>query len=121
MTRFFIGNACIAIAATGTVIDFADGVSVPSQPEDSDAYRAAAQHHGYGTDTWQLCVDHEIMHLALADWLGLPDSPTLLAVRRGRLGDDLVLRALEETAVLAVQQFARAAGVDLVAWAQRLG
>jgi hypothetical protein len=113
---FRIGNATVSLSGEGTVIAYPDGTQVVGQPEDTDAYRATAVHYGYGNDTLQLCIDHELMHLALADWLDLPESPTMRAVRHNRLDDDLALRALEEAAVLAVQQFARAAGVDVVAW-----
>jgi|SRR4051812_39079703 hypothetical protein len=107
------GDSTIWIYSTGTSIQFADGRVVAGEPEDTDDYRATALRYGYGEDTLALCIDHEIMHLALNDWLGLPDSPTMHAVRHDRLDENHDLRRLEEAAVLAVQQYARAAGVDL--------
>lgn len=109
-----IDKATIHIHSTGTVIEFAEGRSVHGEPEDTDTYRATAQRYGYGTDTLSLCIDHEIMHVALAAFLGLSDSPTMLAVRTDALDQTVMVRQLEEAAVLAVQQYARAAGVDLI-------
>lgn len=59
--------------------------------------------------------EHDLTHSLLARALGLPHSPTLHDVAHGRAASDL--HAIEEEAVLALQRFARAAGVDLVATA----
>jgi hypothetical protein len=109
-----IGPTTISIFPTSTLISFADGRTVAGQPEDTAAYRATAFQHGYDEDTLRMWIDHEIIHIALAHWLGLADSPTMKAVRYDRLEDDHSLRQLEEIAVLAVQQYARAAGLDLL-------
>jgi hypothetical protein len=114
MVTLTFGGTTVQVLADGTQIEFADGTTVVGQPEDTDAYRHTAQTHGYGADTLSLCIEHEVMHVALADWLGVSDSPTMKAVRTNRLTDDLPFRTLEEAAVLAVQRYARAAGIDLV-------
>lgn len=51
------------------------------------------------------------MHLAMAQWLGI-ESPTM-AMLRGTL-DEPLLNGLEEDAILAIQRFAQAAGIDLL-------
>jgi hypothetical protein len=108
------GTTTVVVYDDSTLITFADGSPIAGAPEDTDDYRATAQRFGYGCDTLQMCKDHEVMHIALCHWLGLPDSPTM-ALIRGK-GDDraMMLNRLEEAAVLAVQHFARAAGVDLM-------
>lgn len=103
----------IHVYPDSTLIEYEDGSLVPGTPEDTDEYRATAERYGYGDDTTRLCIDHEIMHVALSQWLGLADSPTMQSVRTGDPGDRQI-RDHEEAAVLAVQQFARMVGVDVV-------
>lgn len=90
-----------------------DGAEVVAAPEPTASYRAQAERLGYGTDSMRMCVDHEVLHSALAAWLGLSESPTLGRVARGQGDSDLT--GMEEDAVLALQRFANAAGVDLLA------
>ena len=113
MQSLQFGSTIIEVYPDSTRICFADGSTVPGAPEDTAEYRATAQRHGYGDDTLKLCQEHELMHIALCHWLGI-DSPTMTLLRRG--DDDRLheLNRLEETAVLAVQHFARIAGIDLV-------
>lgn len=61
--------------------------------------------------------DHELGHALLAHWLGLPHSPTLKGVASGRYWPHW---QVEESAVLALQRYARLAGVDLATLAGRL-
>ncbi|WP_342643461.1 hypothetical protein [Rhodoligotrophos ferricapiens] len=61
--------------------------------------------------------DHEATHHLLATWLGLPHSPTLYGVAAKQTYPDWML---EEAAVLAIQAFARANGVDLTTLAIRM-
>jgi hypothetical protein len=110
--RLYCTNAVIEVYADSTRIIFDDGSVVYGAPEDTDDYRATAQRYGYGEDTLRLCKEHEVTHIALCDWLGL-SSPTMELVRHGT--GEVHLNHLEESAVLAVQHFARAAGIDLVA------
>jgi hypothetical protein len=106
------GAIDVAVLDDGTRITFEDGLVVEGAPEDTDAYRATAQRLGYGDDTLRMCKEHEATHIALNHLLGL-ESPTMLAVRRGV--DDLHdLNCLEEAAVLAIQQYAVASGIDLL-------
>ena len=106
------GDALVAFPSWGTLITWSDGTFVSGAPEDTDTYRKTALDYGYGTDTLALCRDHELLHVALCHWLGV-SSPVLNALR---LRVDMVgveIRILEEAAVLAVQRFAKAMGVDL--------
>lgn len=85
---------------------FPDGTKVPAAPQDSDEYRATAQRIGYGTDTWRMCLEHEIAHTGLLQSLGLPYSPTLWAVAHGQhdgIPGSPGEMAAEEDLVLAFQ------------------
>lgn len=90
---------------------YPNGACVPAAPEDSDKYRATAESVGYGGDTARLCLEHELIHHALSDWLGIR-SPTLERVSQGQT-DPTWINQCEEEAVLAVQRFANAAGISL--------
>lgn len=90
-----------------------DGAEVVAAPQDTEAYRATARRLGYGDDTARMCREHDACHAWLAAILCLPESPTLSNVAHGR--SDSALTGLEEDAVMAIQAFACAAGVDLMA------
>jgi hypothetical protein len=89
-----------------------DGSEVVAAPQDNDAYRATAERLGYGADTLRMSQEHELLHSWLAAHLGLPESPTLGRVARGE--GDTALTGLDEDAVMAIQRFANAAGVNLL-------
>ena len=59
---------------------------------------------------------HDLVHSLLCHWLGLPHSPTLFAVS---VEDTYNNWRVEEKAVLAIQQFSRVLGLDLVQVAQK--
>lgn len=88
---------------------FEDGSRVPAKPHDTDAYRATAADHGYGTDTWAMCLDHEIGHTICAQRNGLPYSPTLWAVAHGQPKHTSIPGEMyaEEEMVLAWQRWKR--------------
>lgn len=94
--------------------DARTGRTVFGAPEPTPAYALLARQIGYGADTARMCVDHELMHSALAHLLGLPASPTLTRVAVDPAAPATDLTRLEEMAVLAVQAYALQAGVDLV-------
>jgi hypothetical protein len=80
-----------------------------------DAEQAAmARRLGYGEDVDAMTRDHDLLHALLADMLGLPCSLSLKLAAGLANADDRQLADIEEAAVLAVQEFVRAAGVDLV-------
>lgn len=102
-----------------TITEFPGHGFVLAYPQDTPAYRQRAREHGYGRETAAMSRDHELCHSLLSHWLGLPRSAALFSVavgeNAGRLGQ------LEETAVMAVQALAKAAGVDLVQLAREIG
>lgn len=111
------GDTVVSIEPWGSVITWPDGSSVIGMPEDTDEYRATAINHGYDDDTLALCQEHELMHVALCHWLGTV-SPVMEEMRTpGMAGSEI--RRYEEAAVLAIQSFARAMDVDLIAAMRR--
>jgi hypothetical protein len=109
--RVYVGDATATINSDGIVLSWPDGTSVPGCPHDTDSYRETAEDYGYGPDTMALCVEHELTHGALGAWLGVP-SPVMLELRGSKVADPVVA-SREEAAVLAIQAYARAIGVDL--------
>jgi hypothetical protein len=73
--------------------------------------REAADDLGYDGDVDGLTRDHDFLHAWLADVLGLPASYSLTAAAGGTV--DQAVAAAEEAAVMALQRFARLAGVDM--------
>lgn len=67
-----------------------------------------AERLGYGSDVAAMMRHHDALHSLLCDMLGMTASPALMSV--AGCESDARLVALEESAVLAVQEFAHAAG-----------
>jgi hypothetical protein len=120
---FRLAGSEIEMETSGlTTTLFGDGSFVKAWPGDSAEDRARAVSLGYAKDdaalSWDHLVamsrDHEIGHALLAHWLGLPHSPTLTGVASGRYWPHW---QAEEAVVLALQRYARLAGVDLMALA----
>lgn len=119
MHSLSFGDTLVEVFTDSTRITFSDGSTIFGAPEDTDSYRSTAMQHGYGEDTLRLCQEHEVMHIALCHWLGI-HSPTMTLLRHGDDESLHQLNCLEEAAVLAVQRFARAAGIDLIARMKQL-
>jgi ribosomal protein L32 len=111
--------ACtVSVTRTHVATTLPGGAVVEGEPHDTDAYRQTAQAHGYGADVARLNRCHETGHTLLAHWLGLPCSNVFARLSAGHHEADDVTRA-EEAAVLAIEAFANAVGVDLVEVARR--
>lgn len=106
------GGSTVEFPEYGAVTTLPDGQRIIAAPEDNDAYRATAGRLGYGDDVLRMCREHEAAHAALAAWLLLPESPTLRVVAGEEGPSDLT--GAEERLVLALQDFANRAGVDLL-------
>lgn len=116
MTVYRIGATTVHHEADRTVTVFDGGGEVrgdhASQPgQDETAAR-------YGLSVEAMNRTHDLAHTILAAALGLPASPTLSAMAGGRKHWPHWWR--EEQAVLALQGYAAAAGVDLEQVAARL-
>jgi hypothetical protein len=112
LRTIFIGHNRVEIDDASARTTLYDGKQIPAVPHDTESYRATAERLGYGSETGRMCVEHELLHTALACWFGLFESPVMRAVAEG---DDPVggITVLEEEAVMAVQAYAVAAGVNL--------
>jgi hypothetical protein len=106
-TLRFGATRCV-VGPSWVVTTLPSGAEVHAHPDMTEAQLQTAIDLGYGFDTDALTRDHDPLHCALADWLGLSASLAL----RARTGEaiDAGLAALEEQAVLAVQKFCRALG-----------
>jgi hypothetical protein len=90
---------------------FADGTRLDArppwgyEPEWHEAYaRALALGYGNTRDpVWEMTLDHDLVHMLLAQAEGLPHSPTLYAVATGEPIDPVVAHR-EECRVLFVQR-----------------
>lgn len=105
------GDTLVQRLVDGSRVVFADGARLDGFPIDDAGYRATALELGYGDDTLALCLDHDMTHVAMCHWLGI-DSPALNQTCRGTASNG-ELQSAEEAAVLAIQRFARLAGIDL--------
>jgi hypothetical protein len=111
-----LGSAVVTIGDGYTVTQFADGSKIHALWAEQPGQAVTARR--LGMSVWELNRSHDVTHSLLAAWFGLPHSPTLHAIANGRLYPE---NAAEERAVMAVQAFARAVGVDLMAVAERAG
>lgn len=92
----------LRIYETWVETDLPDGRTIYAVPREDQI--EIASELGYEGDVVALTLDHDPLHSLLCDWLGLPYSYAL-----AEPGTELA--GLEEEAVLAVQKFARKAGV----------
>jgi hypothetical protein len=88
---------------------------VPDGPGDSSQERTAAK---IGVSVREMNAGHDLTHCLLAEWIGLPYSPTLASVAGGPLIES-DLNAAEEAAVLALQRYLNVLGLkpsELTKW-----
>ncbi len=109
MTRLQIGSTVVTIGDGETVTHFADGLTLSASHEEQPGQRETADKLGITVE--QMNAEHDAVHSMLATWLGLPHTPTLYGVVTKNY---FPAHAVEEEAVLAIQKWAAAAGVDLV-------
>lgn len=109
MTRLQIGTTVVTIGDGETVTHFADGLTLSASHEEQSGQRETADR--LGIPVQQMNAEHDLVHSMLAAWLGLPHSPTLHGVATKNY---FPAHTVEEQAVLGIQAFAHAAGVDLV-------
>lgn len=106
----------VEIHEGGTTIIFSDGTFVEGAPQGSPEQAATAER--MGTTPEQMCRDHDPLHAILACALGQPCSYALY-----RVANDLPetpQAKFEEAAVLALQAYIVALGLDAPELAKRL-
>ena len=112
-----LGAVKVEIRDGYTLTTFPDGKTVNALHAEQPGQRETAGRLGFAT-AWEMNVSHDLAHSMLARWLGLPHSPTLHAVAHGDKAPKVWRR--EEQAVLALQAYAKALGVDLVKLAKEM-
>lgn len=111
MRHTLCNGTVVSILPKSALVRLPGGAVVRSRPQKTESYRTTAERLGYFDDTLALCKDHDPLHAALCDWLGLPDSFALRCA--AGLDAESEVSAAEEDAVLAVQRFMRLAGIGL--------
>lgn len=81
---------------------FDDGARLPAAANHGDEDEARAKALGY-RNTWQMSLEHELLHSILSEAMGLKYSPTLHAVATGEKIDQEEID-MEERLVLCVQK-----------------
>lgn len=112
-----LGQNAVLIGLESTATHFADGSVTEADHAAQPGQAKTAASIGYSSAE-AMNREHDLAHSLLAHWLGLDYSPTLHAVANGQRS---AIWEAEESAVLALQRFARAAGVDLVKRAAEIG
>lgn len=115
---FVLGDCEVAIESEHTVTRFPDGTYVwadhavqPGQIQLASEYQMTAT---------EMNRTHDLVHNLLAIMLGLNHSPTLNGVAHKDTEGYYPWWWVEERAVLAVQAYAKVAGVDLEALAAKV-
>lgn len=104
MRRLQIGSTAVTIGDGETVTLFADGLTLSASHDEQPGQLETAER--LGVSVAQMNAEHDLVHSMLAQWLGLPHSPTLYGVATKNY---FAAHSVEEQAVLGIQAFARAA------------
>lgn len=92
-------------ARARTEVWLPSGVSIAGEPHDTDGYRRQALRLGYGPDVDRMCLHHDPLHALIADFFGAPHS-FCMAYAAGDLPKHEAWKGhLEESAVLACQEY----------------
>lgn len=111
-----LGRTEILIGPGFTTTNFADISTAYADHTAQSGQAERAAEIGYPSAE-AMNREHDVAHSLLAHWLGLDYSPTLYAIANGQRS---AIWQEEESAVMALQRFARAAGVDLVKRAREI-
>ena len=115
VTTYRLGAATVQQTERYTITRYDDGGQVVADHAPQLGQEDTAAEHGL--TVMQMNETHDLAHTLLAVMLGLPASPTLAGVASGKHWPHW---HREEAAVLALQGYAAAAGVDLRDVAERL-
>lgn len=116
MRSFRLGSTTVEIHDGWSVTRFADGEELHALHGEQPGQAEVAKWLGMSVE--RMNVTHDIAHSLLCHLLGLPHSGSLRAAATRSKPRDVDW--IEEEAVLALQKFAHAAGVDLLEVAQRV-
>ncbi len=116
-TVYKLGDSTVTHMDDYTVTSFPDGTRVVSEHGYNPEQQKTADDHQMTVE--EMNRGHDLAHSLLADLLGLPASPTLKAVAGRPYTPYYEWWWVEERAVLALQAYAKVAGVDLGALAAK--
>lgn len=114
MTTYKLGRVTVDHTERQTTTILPNELKVFASHEHSEGQEKTAA--DYQLTVADMNRTHDLTHSLLAHWLGLAASPTLQGVATG---EHYANWWIEERAVLAIQSFADAMGVDLVDVAKR--
>ncbi len=110
MKSIKFGSTEVRVTEKVTHTRFSDGAGLYASHLGQPGQEELARSLGY-SDATAMNRHHDLTHSLLAHWLGLPHSPTLRGIADKNYWPH---HKLEEAAVLAVQAYALAAGIDLI-------
>lgn len=103
----FSNGSRVVVGPSWSVSTLSSGATLHAHPDGSEEQVRTARRLGYDGDVGAMTRDHDPLHLALCDWLGI-ESQALAAAAGEPADHDLA--ALEEDAVLAVQRLMKWSG-----------
>lgn len=112
------GDVHVRLYKGATVTIFPDGKVLMGFHREGLGQAETAQRLGYGSDVEGMNRDHDIAHCIFAYQMGLPYSGSLYSA--ARYVKPTSENFLEESAVLAMQAFAKSQGVDLILIARKI-
>lgn len=115
MQRFRFGDVTVEIGDAFTATHLPNGATVTAAHCEQRGQAVLAEELGYDCAE-DMNREHDMLHSLLAHLLGLPASPTLEGVAGKRTYRHW---REEEAAVFAIARYARCAGLDLMAVAER--
>lgn len=105
-----VGEITAEIGSNGVRLTWPDGTSVCGlRPDEERSARRAAHQMGYPS-LEEMLIEHELIHVVIANLLKFP-SPVMLGLRG--LESNGKLKNTEETLVMAMQHYLRAAGITI--------
>jgi hypothetical protein len=114
---FRLGAVEIRWRPEGTLTRFPGGLTCLGFHRVQPGQREVAEDWGIGPAK-RMNEEHDVTHSLLAYWLRLPYSPSLMGAAKQKRAE---VHREEESAVLALQRYARALNLDLVQLAQSYG
>jgi hypothetical protein len=110
MTKIAFNDVLVECHHNETITRFPDGTCCFADHAEQPGQRETAQRIGYAFAE-DMNRDHDMAHSLLAFFLGLPHSPTLKDVSENRPASEI--HYIEEQAILSLQAYANAMGIDL--------
>ena len=112
MTEIKVGKNYVIMRDGYCLTVFSDGKKLTSHFAEQEGQRETAKRLGFNS-VWEMNQTHDLTHSILANWFKLKHSPTLYGLA-SKEGTSKEIWNREEEAVLALQAYAKALGIDLI-------